>query len=191
MGKAIDLTGQKFGRWTVIRRSFPNGNKKQPKWLCKCECGTEKTIIGQSLRVGTSRSCGCLNSEATSKRNRLEYGLAIKRRIFGNYKRMAKKRGINFELNFKYFIELTQKDCKYCGRKQNNIRMEKKTNDIFLYNGIDRIDNTKGYIIGNVVPCCKICNYAKHNLTLQEFKDWVGKIYNNIFIKGGGKLKCQ
>ena len=43
MGKAIDLTGQKFGRLTVLKRAenyiSPNGEKRA-QWLCKCECGS-------------------------------------------------------------------------------------------------------------------------------------------------------
>lgn len=50
---AIDLTGKKFGSWTVEEYL---GHQK---WLCKCECGTTKEVGGQSLRDGKSTSCGC------------------------------------------------------------------------------------------------------------------------------------
>jgi hypothetical protein len=47
----------------------------------------------------------------------------------------------------------------------------------FTYNGIDRIDNSQGYIIDNVVPCCTKCNIAKGRQSIQEFKEWIYRAY--------------
>lgn len=68
MPSKIDLTGKKFGRWTVLKQ----GNKKGRRlyWLCKCECGTIKEVSGESLRSGKSKSCGCLRNEKTIQRNK-------------------------------------------------------------------------------------------------------------------------
>jgi len=60
--KIIDLTGKKFGRWTVIER-VEHDKKEQTKWKCICECGNEKIIYGTSLKQGTSLSCRCLQKE--------------------------------------------------------------------------------------------------------------------------------
>ena len=67
--KAVDLTGQHFGRWTVLYR---NGSDKYHNaiWHCQCECGREKDIKGYILRRGISRSCGCLQKETVSKLNK-------------------------------------------------------------------------------------------------------------------------
>lgn len=61
-----DLTGQKFGRLTVIRRAGVNkyGNCL---WLCKCECGQLHTAAGGKLTQGKVRSCGCLKKEIKIK----------------------------------------------------------------------------------------------------------------------------
>ena len=60
----MDLTGKKFHRWTVIRRAEDRAKYPgRPRWLCKCECGTEKVIGSQSIREGVSQSCGCWNIE--------------------------------------------------------------------------------------------------------------------------------
>ena len=61
----IKLTGQKFGRWTVIERAGCQqyANRTEPLWLCVCECGTEALVRGANLRNGKSRSCGCLRNE--------------------------------------------------------------------------------------------------------------------------------
>lgn len=63
----VDLTGQKFGRWTVIKRTGVD-DYRQAMWLCRCECGTEKEVVGSSLRNGESKSCGCWNREVAHKR---------------------------------------------------------------------------------------------------------------------------
>ena len=55
-----DLAGKKFGKLTVV--SFAGSNKHgHAKWLCKCECGNEKTVTGNQLASGKTKSCGCIN----------------------------------------------------------------------------------------------------------------------------------
>lgn len=66
MGKLIDLTGQRFGRLTVIERAEDYISPKaqpQPAWLCRCDCGNIRTIVGHALRSGHTNSCGCIASE--------------------------------------------------------------------------------------------------------------------------------
>lgn len=59
--KVIDLTGQRFGRWTVI--SFSEIRNHSAYWNCQCDCGTESKVDGHGLRRGRSKSCGCFNLE--------------------------------------------------------------------------------------------------------------------------------
>ncbi len=58
---AIDMTGLKFGRYTVIKKAIQVGKKK--RWWCRCECGIEKEVDGCHLRRGKIKSCGCLGRE--------------------------------------------------------------------------------------------------------------------------------
>ena len=62
MRKKLDLRGQKFGKLTVLRE---NGRDKHNKvlWLCRCECGNEVTVRGDSLRNENTTSCGCYRRE--------------------------------------------------------------------------------------------------------------------------------
>lgn len=55
---SYDITGKKFGYWTVLNRDL-DCQKSYSKWICRCECGTIKSVAGQSLVRGDSRSCGC------------------------------------------------------------------------------------------------------------------------------------
>lgn len=66
---SLVLTNQHFGRWTVIEKDLEKTFlRNKAYWLCKCECGTMKSVSGTSLLNGTSKSCGCLRKEQTSKR---------------------------------------------------------------------------------------------------------------------------
>lgn len=64
--KEKSLSGQQFGRWTV-QNCFITTPKKERKWLCRCECGTERYVLERSLRHGGSVSCGCLRKEMAAK----------------------------------------------------------------------------------------------------------------------------
>jgi len=64
--KMKDMTGKKFGRWTVLEWSgYSSPKDKRAMWKCICECGKIGIISGTSLRLGTSKSCGCLQKEST------------------------------------------------------------------------------------------------------------------------------
>ena len=68
--KATNEIGHVYGRLTVLSRA-PDGPKpRRAMWVCKCECGTIKSIEGRLLRLGLTRSCGCLRKELLSERNR-------------------------------------------------------------------------------------------------------------------------
>lgn len=71
----------------------------------------------------------------------------------------AKKRGIHVNLDVNKYQELVKFGCHFCGK------------DLSDENGycLDRVDNKKGYTIQNVVPCCKICNRAKGELSNEQF----------------------
>ena len=68
MSKLIDLTGQKFGCWTVLSRA-KNSLQGHSRWLCECDCGTQRVVLGNSLRRGESTNCGCVAKEKLRKIN--------------------------------------------------------------------------------------------------------------------------
>ena len=61
MGKFIDLTGQRFGKWTVVERSprRSRSGKSYSSWVCKCDCGPERVVGTSHLLQGNTYSCGC------------------------------------------------------------------------------------------------------------------------------------
>lgn len=67
MGKLQDLTGQKFGRLTVLKFSYRKGTNYF--WKCRCDCGNEIDVVSGSLKRGLTKSCGCYNLEKIIERN--------------------------------------------------------------------------------------------------------------------------
>lgn len=68
MGKFQDLTGQRFGRLTIIKRSETNKYNK-PAWICKCDCGNKVVVGSNLLKMNQTMSCGCLNYDNHKKYN--------------------------------------------------------------------------------------------------------------------------
>jgi hypothetical protein len=69
VGGMVDLTGQRFGRLTVLR--FAGIDKhRNALWLCRCDCGEERVVIGANLRSGHTTSCKCLQQERAAQRMR-------------------------------------------------------------------------------------------------------------------------
>lgn len=65
--KSPKLVGKRFGRLKVIRRNGSSEHKRA-LWLCRCDCGNEVTVIGNSLTVGRVNSCGCLRKELNAEK---------------------------------------------------------------------------------------------------------------------------
>lgn len=63
----IDFINKTFGRWTVIKQ-VENKKSRDIKFLCRCECGTEREVLGKNLKNGRSKSCGCYKKEVDRQR---------------------------------------------------------------------------------------------------------------------------
>lgn len=155
-------------------------------WLCECKkCG--KTFKSRSNKI--KDRIGCISCTASLKSARRHsdiehYGYI--NRLFKDYKKGAFKRNLEFNLSFKEFYKLLMGDCYYCKSKPRKHKGGKpylvKALPPLKRNGIDRLDSSIGYVGGNVVSCCTNCNYAKHEMSINEFKEWINKIYFN-FVK--------
>ena len=140
------VVGDRFERLVVLE---PIGmdHARKFRWLVRCDCGVEKVVRDNGLRTGNTKSCGCLNREATSARN-FKYGLGalpeaqvwrdIRKRCLNpndpNYHNYG-GRGIGIAAEW---LDDFLKFLKDVGRRPN----PKAT--------IDRIDNNRGYVPGNV-----------------------------------------
>ncbi len=183
--KAKDITGQKFGRLTALHRvPTPEHIKySRPFWRCRCDCGKYVETHAYCLKDGRTQSCGCLRDErrATPKVPLGQTGLKY---MYSSYRNSALKREITFELTLTDFTVLSKMNCAYCGLPPTAVRSSGSKHSHYIHNGIDRVDNSVGYVWSNVVACCKQCNYGKHKYTEQEFVGWIKRAYEHLF---GGK----
>lgn len=62
MSKALELTGQRFSRLTVLKR-VENNKWGQSQWLCQCDCGTQTIVVATQLTSGKTKSCGCYSRD--------------------------------------------------------------------------------------------------------------------------------
>jgi len=180
----LNLVGKRFGRLLVIRdagnRIRPDGNKES-MWECLCDCGNTKVIMGTNLRWGDTNSCGCYNKEKVKALRSIPVEEYRVNRIMGIYKRNAHKKNLSFELTREQVRELISSNCYYCNSEPSNTHVSHGHK--ITYQGIDRLNNTKGYTPDNVVPCCIVCNKMKKALTHDEFVLHILKIASRFEVK--------
>ena len=184
------MLGRVFGKLTVLAIGGwkPSGKHGRRCYYYKvrCSCGIEKTVMGNDLRKGSTKSCGCLRRESHPARNKLPQGEAAFRCCYNVYKSKAKRQKLPFDLTTEQFKSLVRSNCIYCGDPPSNITKHPHHNGNYVYNGIDRVDNRIGYTPINSVPSCKRCNVAKNNMSLTEFLAWIKRVANYAVRSGGG-----
>jgi len=137
----------------------------------KCECG--KTF--DSVCHNSMRSCGCLKKQPRLSRRKPDHALGLGR-VFSVYRRSALIRGLEFSLDRAAFEKLVLSDCAYCGAAQSKtLRINGRSVSV-CFNGIDRIQSTKGYAAENCAPCCETCNRAKSDMPLEKFLSWARRV---------------
>jgi hypothetical protein len=164
--------GEKYGKLTVIKRQGYYGGGYG--YLCQCACGTQKVAGGTFLKRGKIVSCGCAHRGAASLRK--APGEAVANARYGRCKYWAKSKDLPFNLTIDRFLAIVQMPCHYCGTPPQPKRYTEKWG-AFVCHGLDRANNSLGYVPGNAVPCCKHCNWAKSNMTVQQFTDHVQKVW--------------
>jgi hypothetical protein len=111
--KHKDLLNKKFGRLVVVEKAGSDIHRKMC-WLCKCDCGNQLVVSGDSLRNGRTKSCGCLQKELTSKR--FSTHNQSNERIYRIWKSM-KKRCNNS--NYKWYANYGGRGITVCNDWQN------------------------------------------------------------------------
>jgi len=185
MYKYKEITNQRFGKLLVLSKSEnKRGKERSIRWNCLCDCGTHVEVSGTSLRAGAIISCGCTRQDkerilARSKKIRIDGFERAVNSFLHRYKQQANLRNYDWNLSRETFIDLIQQDCTYCGTSPDKLIDVSVLDEerVFLFNGIDRVDNSIGYIDSNVVPCCSKCNYMKNSFTISEFLEHIQQIY--------------
>lgn len=172
MAKAIDLTGQKFGRLTVLERTENKGI--QVCWKCQCDCENITTTTSYHLRHGHTQSCGCLQKERTVKAHKTHGKLQT--RLHGIWTGMKAR---CFNPNRKMYQYYGGRGIKVCDEWKDSFQA---FYDWAMSNGyedhltIDRIDNDGNYCPENcrwVSVQTQNCNKRSggHKLTKEQVDD--------------------
>jgi len=184
--KLKDLTGQKFGRLFVMKRISDKGIK-HINWLCRCDCGVVKSINGDALKKGSTKSCGCLRKDMGSW-NKGKTGMTshmfrgegeLPASLYSEIKYKAKKREIEFDLTIGELWELYIVQGFKCAISKQYIEFEDKG---FMYSNVcslDRIDSSKGYVRGNVQWLDRRINFMKQSMSQKDFIDMCKTIAAN------------
>lgn len=182
MSAFIDITGHRFGKLVAVRCTHNHINKSLI-WECKCDCGN--TVFISRGNLYKSRSCGCSHIEQArkmGKAKRKAEGYSARNKLMRKYEAHARYRNLEFNLSSNQFNNLTKQTCYYCGKEPFQVVNLRGCNGTYTYNGIDRLDNTRGYTIDNCVPCCGTCNKAKMKMSVNEFADWIRRVYRNFAV---------
>lgn len=173
--KIPDLLGKKFGNVTVTKYlglvSIKNSKRRQAMWLCIDEFGNEKAMRTAEF---TARRRVLRNNPRTDNNK-------YRKNYYGSYKSSAKKDNREFNLDYGTFIKLAESNCSYCGISPGIVKKSRLAKEPCKFNGIDRIDSSKGYTVDNVTSCCITCNRAKSNMPLTEWLDYIKRLigFNN------------
>lgn len=127
--------------------------------------------------------CKECKKQQVYNRENLTIDIFLNRR-FVSLKARAKRQGILFEINKQYYKDIYYQQkgkCFYTGIKMKMQNRGESFNDSYSMS-LDRKDNSKGYIKGNVVMCLRKVNFIKSDLTLNELKLWIPKWYKKIKI---------
>lgn len=144
----IDLTGQRFGRWTALEQS---GKTKHGSylWKCRCDCGNIGIVSSGNLRSGISKSCGCYEREKASKTHK-KHGMA-KSRLYSIWLNMRDRCYREKNNHYHVYGEKGISVCpEWLGEHGfDNFSKWSMANGYKDNLTLDRIDNDKGYSPGN------------------------------------------
>ena len=148
MRKIVDMTGRVIGRLVVICEAGRDAHGKD-LWLCRCECGNEVIVRGDSLRNERTTSCGCYNRERVAEAH-TTHGMC-KTRIYSVWKTMLKRAGATKGASEEVKHNYQDRGITVC----DEWLVFENFRDWALSHGysddleIDRIDNDKGYCSEN------------------------------------------
>ena len=168
--RSIDITGQQFGRWTVIRY-LGSG-----RWECRCQCGEVRSVRSTLLMSGKSKSCGCYRADVAGNSGNAGRKLIVSAETRAKMSAAAKKRGMPEEVRLKGIKKKAESELG--GRTPSNRSAKmwclispehemyevsnlrdfvRRHDDLFLINGEDDREITR---------ICMAFSLLKHNMRI-------------------------
>lgn len=165
MKPVINIVGKRFGRWIVFAELPQRQRQKAVLWQCRCDCGTERPVIGHSLRSGKSISCGCAHREQLVKRQ-LKHGHARRRhtsRTFSCWQHMLRR---CCNQRCKDYPHYGSRGITVCARWSEFTNFLLDMGEPLPGASIDRIDPNGNYEPGN----CRWATRAQQTANRRPFK---------------------
>lgn len=170
-----NLAGQIYGKLTIISQEpgrCPNG---YALWKAQCKCG--QFIVRPSYRFRNKYTAmQCCPECAPVGRPRVPDNGAHVNALFTGRKRSAKERKLAWEITKEHARSMFESNCFYCDGPPQMAYTHKNLSGSYAWNGIDRVDNSLGYIPSNCVSCCWDCNRAKGTLSHEDFMEWIKRL---------------
>lgn len=162
--KYIPIIGQKYFDWTIVSdQVFKKDSNRGTYWKVQCKCGRESLKLAQHIVQGRGKCCKSCSKTTTFKDS---FALAYMNRII----KRAEKINVEYNLNPEYLYELFLLQDKKCALSGVDIQFSNSWNSKSNQTAsLDRIDNTQGYIIGNVQWVHKDVNFMKGKLSEERF----------------------
>lgn len=183
----IPNPGDKFGQLTVLSYYYIKEDKRWAVDL-QCDCGNilKKKRLGHlygSESKNPLLSCKDCGYIRRGKNMRDISNGQAKLAVWFNYQTSAKKRNISWDISKDTFFNMIELPCFYCGISKTSYLNNPKTSpwaQPFFYTGIDRVNSSLGYSLTNIVPCCKVCNRSKMDMSIEDFKGWIQRVYEKF-----------
>ena len=176
------LIGKTIGRLTAkeVVGYYTEGSVTRTAYRFECYCGNNYINTAKDIKRGHTLSCGCLRKDTTKKtgkKNKIKDipSQSSFSRFYNQSVVSAKIRKKEFTLTESDFKSLVDSDCHYCGAKPSRL-FTSKNRIPYVYNGIDRKNNSVGYLLENCLPCCTMCNFAKRDSEYETFIEWAKQL---------------
>jgi hypothetical protein len=178
----INLTGQKFGRLKVLSFARMGKNSTDSFWLCECDCGKKKIVASRNIKVGRTKSCGCLSIEKKSQIGKKHSSWAgyeeISQTFFKETEYKAQLRNFAFQVSIQYLWDLFLQQKRQCQYTKRTLVFAATRQDRGTAS-LDRIDSSKGYVKGNVQWVHKDVNMMKRNFSEKQFLQLCKEVTQN------------
>jgi len=147
-------------------KPMPKSNDHRPATICRCGWIHRRGSIPKCPLATPTESMEVPVPPAKKPRTSTTYKVRVQdsRYRLSTLFTQARRRKLECSVSLAQFTQITSQPCRYCGDASS------------AYRGIDRLDNNRGYVPGNMVPSCSRCNYMKSSLSESEFAAHIASI---------------